>query len=92
MQHGRCFAHEHPYTTSSWEMQEVWKLTPEARVYCVEINQCETGAATPSRGDDGKEEPIRSHAGCLTNSEEKAKSLGAFRLPNRDENDPKLVT
>ena len=50
-------------------MQEVWKPVSDAGVYFVEIDQCETGAVLPSRGDDGKEELIRSHSGFLTNSE-----------------------
>ena len=73
-------------------MQEVWKLMSEAGVHFVEIDQCETGTVPPSRGDDGKEEPIRSHSGFLTNSEETAESLGVFRFRNWDEDDPKLLT
>ena len=64
----------------------------EAGGYSVEINQCETGAVLPSRGDDGKEECIRSHSDFLTNSEEVAKSLGMPRFRSRNEDGPKLVT
>ena len=84
--------HEHQDAASSWEMQEVWKLMSEAGVHFVEIDQCETGTVLPSRRDDGKEEPIRSHSGFLTNSEEIAESLGVFRFRNWDEDDPTLLT
>ena len=47
LQHCRYFSHEHPHTTSSWEMQEVWKLMSEAGVYYVEIDQCETVTVLP---------------------------------------------
>ena len=83
MQHGRYFVHDHPYTTSSWEMQEVWKLMSEAGVYFVEINQRETGAVLPSRGDDGKEEPIRSHSGFLIQLTRDSQKLGRDQIPEQ---------
>ena len=46
----------------------------------------------PSQEDDGKEEPIRSHSGILTNSEDIAKSLHTLRFQNRDKDDLKFVT
>ena len=54
MHHRRYFAHEHPNTTSNWEMQKIKKVMSEAGVYSVEIHQCETGAVPPSQEDDGK--------------------------------------
>ena len=73
-------------------MQQVWEIMPEAGVYFVKIDRCETGAALLSRGDDGKEEPIRRRAGFLTNPKEIAKSLGLCRFWKREEDGPKLIT
>ena len=84
--------HEHPYTASNWEIQEIWKFVSETGVYFVEDNRSEPGAVLPSQGEDGKAQPIRSHSGFLTNSEEIAKNLNAIRLQDRDKGDLKLVT
>ena len=46
----------------------------------------------PSQGDDGKEEPIRSESGFLTNSKEIAKSLNGLTFQDRDKGDLKPVT
>ena len=63
-------------------MQEIWKLRSEAGVHSVVINQCETGSVVPSQGD-GKEEPIKSHSGLLTNSEEIAKKNSDSRTETK---------
>ena len=86
---GRHFVHEHPFTSSSWEMKEVWELIEEPGVYFVEVDQCEAGAVLPSRADAAVEQPLQKHSGFLTSSPEIAKSLSKFRCRNRDAKDPR---
>ena len=70
---GRLFAHEHPWTATSWRHESVRALAQEMGVAKVDFDQCAIGLRSP----DGS--PIKKRTRLLTNSPSIVATFSAYQ-------------
>ena len=89
-QHGRSFVHEHPYTTSNGEMQEIWKLMSGSRC-ALRGDQPVRARSSATVARTGGRRVFEVILGVTRFRKKLRKSLNALKFQDRDKGDLKLA-
>ena len=89
---GRFFAHEHPWSASSWKLRSVVALRRHEAVRLVRCDHCVFGLTTWGKDSQGtrRELPARKRSGWLTNLPELAERLEAAQCDGKHEHAPMI--